>query len=76
MPLMKLACTALERVPLTRMKIIEHLMRKFHLDLVFCRAPGDDDLTVGVLGTFFIYISNFLFCYLSDFCCLIFPKGH
>ncbi|XP_010252350.1 PREDICTED: ATP synthase mitochondrial F1 complex assembly factor 2 [Nelumbo nucifera] len=49
MPLMKLACTALERVPLTRMKIIEHLMNKFHQDLVFCRFPGDNDLTSGVL---------------------------
>ncbi|KAK9271630.1 hypothetical protein L1049_001993 [Liquidambar formosana] len=48
MPLMKLACTALERVPLTRTKIIEHLMRKFHQDLVFCRAPGDNELTSGV----------------------------
>ncbi|KAL1291890.1 hypothetical protein HN51_060383 [Arachis hypogaea] len=45
MPLMKLACTALERVPLTRPKIIEHLMRKFHQDLVFCHAPADNDLT-------------------------------
>ncbi|KAK4417844.1 hypothetical protein Salat_2197100 [Sesamum alatum] len=45
MPLMKLACTALERVPLTRPKIIEHLMKKFHQDLVFCRAPRDNDLT-------------------------------
>lgn len=49
MPLMKLACTALERVPLTRQKIIEHLMKKFPQDLVFCRAPGDNDLTSGVL---------------------------
>ncbi|CAK9169581.1 unnamed protein product, partial [Ilex paraguariensis] len=49
MPLMKLACTALERVPLTRPKIIEHLMKKFHQDLVFCRAPGDNDWTRGVL---------------------------
>ncbi|KAK6928443.1 ATP12, ATP synthase F1-assembly protein [Dillenia turbinata] len=48
MPLMKLACTALERVPLTRPKIIENLMRKFHQDLVFCRAPGDNVLTKGV----------------------------
>ncbi|KAL0450740.1 UNVERIFIED_CONTAM: hypothetical protein Slati_1630400 [Sesamum latifolium] len=45
MPLMKLACTALERVPLTRAKIIEHLMKKFHQDLVFSRAPRDNDLT-------------------------------
>ncbi|KAF7801567.1 ATP synthase mitochondrial F1 complex assembly factor 2 [Senna tora] len=45
MPLMKLACTALERVPLTRTKIIEHLMKKFNQDLVFCRAPDDNDLT-------------------------------
>lgn len=49
MPLMKLACTALERVPLTRTKIIEELLKKFHQDLVFCRAPADDDLTRGVL---------------------------
>lgn len=49
MPLMKLACTALERVPLTRAKIIENLMKKFHQDLVFCRSPGDSDLTRGVL---------------------------
>ncbi|KAF3444521.1 hypothetical protein FNV43_RR14213 [Rhamnella rubrinervis] len=48
MPLMKLACTALERVPLTRPKIIEHLVKKFHQDLVFCRAPEDNDLTSSV----------------------------
>ncbi|MED6107117.1 hypothetical protein PIB30_011132 [Stylosanthes scabra] len=48
MPLMKLACTALERVPLTRPKIIEHLMRKFNQDLVFCQAPADNDLTTHV----------------------------
>ncbi|MCL7038377.1 hypothetical protein MKW94_005934 [Papaver nudicaule] len=41
MPLMELACTALERVPLTRTKIIENLMKKFNQDLVFCRYPGD-----------------------------------
>ncbi|KAL1564259.1 ATP synthase mitochondrial F1 complex assembly factor 2-like isoform X1 [Salvia divinorum] len=45
MPLMKLACTALERVPVTRPKVIENLMQKFHQDLVFCRAPRDSDLT-------------------------------
>ncbi|KAG6421739.1 hypothetical protein SASPL_118325 [Salvia splendens] len=45
MPLMKLACTALERVPVTRTKVIENLMQKFHQDLVFCRAPRDNDLT-------------------------------
>lgn len=50
MPLMKLACAALERVPLTRTKIIEHLMKKFNQDLVFCRAPGDNDLTNDVCG--------------------------
>lgn len=49
MPIMKLACTALERVPLTRTKIIDHLMQRFPQDLVFCRAPGDNDLTSGVL---------------------------
>ncbi|CAA7055204.1 unnamed protein product [Microthlaspi erraticum] len=48
MPLMKLACTALERVPLTRSKIIEHLLRKIHQDLVFFRAPEDNDLTSDV----------------------------
>lgn len=48
MPLMKLACTALERVPVTRPKIIDNLMRKFNQDLVFCRAPKDNDLTTGV----------------------------
>ncbi|URE47983.1 hypothetical protein MUK42_14959 [Musa troglodytarum] len=48
MPLMKLACTALERVPLTRAKIFENLMSRFHQDLVFCRSPGDSDLTIGV----------------------------
>lgn len=50
MPLMKLACTALERVPLTRPKIIEHLVQKFNQDLVFCRAPDDNVLTSGVYG--------------------------
>ncbi|KAK1309609.1 hypothetical protein QJS10_CPA09g00714 [Acorus calamus] len=51
MPLMRLTCTALERVPLTRAKIIEQLMKKFHQDLlVFCRSPGDNDLTKGVNG--------------------------
>ncbi|RDX78445.1 ATP synthase mitochondrial F1 complex assembly factor 2, partial [Mucuna pruriens] len=45
MPLMRLACTALERVPLTRSKIIENLMKKFNQDLVFCRAPDDNELT-------------------------------
>ncbi|KAI0496990.1 hypothetical protein KFK09_023316 [Dendrobium nobile] len=48
MPLMKLACTAIERVPLTRVKIIKNLIDKFHHDLVFCRSPGDTDLTKGV----------------------------
>ncbi|KAF1885647.1 hypothetical protein Lal_00039494 [Lupinus albus] len=45
MPLMRLACTALERVPLTRTKIIEHLITKFNQDLVFVRTPDDSDLT-------------------------------
>uniref|UniRef100_A0A0E0LP00 ATP synthase mitochondrial F1 complex assembly factor 2 n=1 Tax=Oryza punctata TaxID=4537 RepID=A0A0E0LP00_ORYPU len=44
----QLACTALERVPLTRKKIIDNLMKKFHQDLVFCRSPDDNELTVGV----------------------------
>ncbi|XP_021771240.1 ATP synthase mitochondrial F1 complex assembly factor 2-like [Chenopodium quinoa] len=48
MPLMKLACTALERVPVVRPKIIENLMSKFSQDLVFCRAPNDNELTSGV----------------------------
>ncbi|CAN6200022.1 unnamed protein product [Urochloa humidicola] len=48
MPLMKLACTALERVPLTRAKVIDNLMKKFHQDLVFCRSPADSELTIGV----------------------------
>ncbi|XP_031501356.1 uncharacterized protein LOC116264998 [Nymphaea colorata] len=48
MPLMRLACTALERVPLTRPKVIDNLMKKFHQDLVFCRAPDDNDLTSGI----------------------------
>lgn len=48
MPLMKLACTALERVPLTRSKIIDNLLDKFSQDLVFCRAPEDNDLTSDV----------------------------
>ncbi|KAG5085534.1 hypothetical protein JHK82_052931 [Glycine max] len=43
MPLMGLACTALERVPLTRSKVIENLMKKFNQDLVFCRAPDDNE---------------------------------
>jgi len=64
MPLMRLACTALERVPLTRSKIIEHLSRKIHQDLVFFRAPEDNDLTSDVHG-----IIHFLFNfnYLLDF---------
>jgi ATP synthase mitochondrial F1 complex assembly factor 2 len=45
---MKLACTALERVPVTRKKIIDNLMQKFHQDLVFCRSPADSELTIGV----------------------------
>ncbi|KAK9052371.1 hypothetical protein SSX86_029000 [Deinandra increscens subsp. villosa] len=48
MPLMQLACTAFERVPLTRAKIIDHLMSRFSQDLVFCRAPDDNVLTKGV----------------------------
>lgn len=45
MPLMKLSCTALERAPLIRERTIENLLRHIHTDLVFCRAPGDSDLT-------------------------------
>ncbi|KAI3503520.1 hypothetical protein L1887_31963 [Cichorium endivia] len=48
MPLMKLACTALERVPLTRPKIIDNLISRFHQDLVFCRSPHDNELTTDV----------------------------
>ncbi|XP_075474339.1 uncharacterized protein LOC142505299 isoform X1 [Primulina tabacum] len=57
MPLMRLACTALERVPITRPKIIENLMKKFNQDLVFCRASGDDPLTSDLLGIY-SYISS------------------
>ncbi|RZC45828.1 hypothetical protein C5167_038768 [Papaver somniferum] len=49
MPLMELACTALERVPLTRTKIIENLMKRFNQDLVFCRYPGDNDVSIKIL---------------------------
>lgn len=52
MPLMKLACTALERVPVTRPKIIENLMQKFHQDLVFCRSPRDNDVTKDLRGVY------------------------
>lgn len=45
MPLMKLSCTALERAPLIRERTIENLLRHIHTDLVFCRAPEDNDLT-------------------------------
>ncbi|KAL5581278.1 hypothetical protein UlMin_013720 [Ulmus minor] len=48
MPLMKLTCTALDRVPLTRPKVIENLIDKFNQDLVFCRAPDDNVLTSNV----------------------------
>ncbi|CAH8386124.1 unnamed protein product [Eruca vesicaria subsp. sativa] len=48
MPLMKLVCTALERVLLTRPKIIEHMLRMLHQDLVFFRAPEESDLTSDV----------------------------
>ncbi|MCL7044417.1 hypothetical protein MKW94_029863 [Papaver nudicaule] len=49
MPLMELACTALERVPLTRTKIIENLMKRFNQDLVFCRYPDDNDESIKIL---------------------------
>ncbi|KAL8471179.1 hypothetical protein ACS0TY_028128 [Phlomoides rotata] len=48
MPLMKLACTAMERVPVVRPKIIDNLIKKFHHDLVFCRAPTDNGLARGL----------------------------
>lgn len=50
MPLMKLACTALERVPITRHKVIEFLINRFNQDLVFCRAPDDNELTSDIHG--------------------------
>lgn len=53
MPLMKLSCTALERAPLIRERTIENLLRHIHTDLVFCRAPGDSDLTSHVHGLYF-----------------------
>lgn len=65
MPLMKLACTALERVPLTRHTIIEHLMKKFNRDLVFSRSPEDDVLTSGVYGTLFLDVLGLV----SDIAC-------
>ncbi|KAI3975549.1 hypothetical protein MKX01_002381 [Papaver californicum] len=49
MPPMELACTALERVPLTRTKIIENLMKRFNQDLVFCRYPGDNNVSIKIL---------------------------
>lgn len=52
MPLMKLACTALERVPVVRAKIIDNLMKKFHHDLVFCRSPSDNDVTRDLRGAY------------------------
>ncbi|KAK1278614.1 hypothetical protein QJS04_geneDACA022175 [Acorus gramineus] len=58
---MRLTCTALERVPLTRAKIIEQLMKKFHQDLVFCRSPGDNDLTTGVLGMSSVFCVTIFF---------------
>lgn len=60
MPLMRLACTALERIPLTRAKVIENLMKKFDLDLVFCRAPEDNDLTRSLLGMQFDMITSIM----------------
>ncbi|PRQ54141.1 putative ATP12, ATP synthase F1-assembly protein [Rosa chinensis] len=42
------ACTALERVPITRHKVIEYLINRFNQDLVFCRAPDDNELTSGI----------------------------
>lgn len=64
MPLMRLACTALERVPLTRSKVIENLMKKFNQDLVFCRAPDDDELTSYVHGM--VLIDSVVCLYMSD----------
>jgi len=64
MPLMRLACTALERVPLTRNKIIENLMKKFNQDLVFCRAPEDNELTSDVHGMVLVY--NLIYLNMSD----------
>jgi len=56
MPLMRLACTALERVPVTRPKIIEHLMKKFNQDLVFCRSPDDNELASLVHGMVLVIV--------------------
>lgn len=77
MPLMKLTCTALERVPLTRATIIGNLLSKFNQDLVFFRSPGDNDVAIRILskfsfifGTLFIVItfpSFFLFIFLFEF---------
>lgn len=64
MPLMRLACTALERVPLTRSKIIENLMKKFNQDLVFCRAPDDDELTTYVHGM--VLVNNLICLHMCD----------
>jgi len=61
---MRLACTALERVPLTRSKIIENLMKKFNQDLVFCRAPDDNELTSYVHGMVLVY--NLIYLNMSD----------
>lgn len=61
MPLMKLACTALERVPILRQKIIDDLMKKFHQDLVFCRVPKENDITGDLRGNFFSFFFWFVF---------------
>ncbi|KAL2505280.1 ATP12 protein-related [Abeliophyllum distichum] len=45
MPLMKLTCTALERVPLTRPKIIEHLTKK-----IPSRPVGNKEARVGSIS--------------------------
>lgn len=66
MPLMKLACTASERVPVTRPKVIENLMQKFHQDLVYCRAPRDNDLTRDLRGVYNMYNNMLVFC--SNLC--------
>jgi hypothetical protein len=65
MPLMRLACTALERVPVTRPTIIEHLVKKFNQDLVFCRAPDDNELTSIVRGMMLVVMIFHYRCLIS-----------
>lgn len=68
MPLMKLACTALERVPVTRPKVIGNLMQKFHQDLVFCRAPRDNDLMKDLRGAYCTGTVLAMLCFTFKIC--------